>query len=94
LHDVGEHQGIEFLVMELLEGETLTARLQRGALPLKDALEYGAQMADALAAAHRHGIVHRDLKPANVMLTVHGVKVLDFGLATLRRDLGPILGAS
>jgi Tol biopolymer transport system component len=84
LHDVGEHEGVEFLVMEVTEGETLADHLRRGALPMSDALEYAAQMADALAAAHRHGIVHRDLKPANVMLTAHGVKLLDFGLAALR----------
>jgi serine/threonine protein kinase len=84
LHDVGKHEGVEFLVMEFTEGETLAARLQRGALPMIDALRCGAQMADALAAAHCQGIVHRDLKPANVMLTSHGVKVLDFGLAALR----------
>jgi hypothetical protein len=84
LHDVGSHDGVEFLVMELVEGEPLAARLERAALPMTDALQCAAQMADALAAAHRCGIVHRDLKPANVMLTTHGVKLLDFGLATLR----------
>jgi serine/threonine protein kinase/Tol biopolymer transport system component len=84
LHDVGEHEGVAFLVMELAEGESLAARLTRGPLPIADAIQYGAQMAEALAAAHRQGIVHRDLKPANIMLTVHGVKLLDFGLAALR----------
>jgi eukaryotic-like serine/threonine-protein kinase len=88
LHDVGEHEGIEFLVMELAEGETLAARLQRGALPMIDALEWATQMTDALAAAHSQGVVHRDLKPANVMLTAHGVKLLDFGLAALRQPPG------
>ncbi|HEY6362757.1 MAG TPA: protein kinase [Vicinamibacterales bacterium] len=92
LHDVGSHDGVEFLVMEFTEGETLAARLQRGALPMSEALQYGAQMAEALAAAHRHGIVHRDLKPANVMLTAHGVKLLDFGLAALRPPPGLIDG--
>jgi len=93
LHDVGEHEGIEFLVMELAEGETLAARLQRGALPMVDVLAWAAQMTDALAAAHRQGIVHRDLKPANVMLTAHGVKLLDFGLAALRPPPGIIDGS-
>ena len=92
LHDVGEHEGTEFLVMELVEGETLAARLERGALPTSEALQCAAQVTDALAAAHRHGIVHRDLKPANIMLTAHGVKLLDFGLAALRPPPGLIDG--
>ncbi len=92
LHDVGEHEGTEFLVMELVEGETLAARLQRGALPMSEALRSAAQVTEALAAAHRHGIVHRDLKPANIMLTAHGVKLLDFGLAALRPPPGLIDG--
>lgn len=77
LHDVGPN----YLVMELIEGETLAARLKRGRLSLEQALQFGMQIAEALAAAHGQGIVHRDLKPANVMLTKTGVKVLDFGLA-------------
>jgi serine/threonine-protein kinase len=81
LHDVGSQDGIEYLVMELLEGETLAARLARGALPLEQTLRYGQEIADALDKAHRQGIVHRDLKPGNVMLTKSGVKLLDFGLA-------------
>jgi serine/threonine protein kinase len=92
LHDVGAEEGVRFLVMEFTEGETLAARLQRGALAIGDAIESAAQMADALAAAHRLGIVHRDLKPANVMLTAYGVKLLDFGLAALRPPLGTIEG--
>jgi serine/threonine protein kinase len=81
LYDVGREHDTEYLVLELLEGETLAARLERGPLPLTQALRFGIEIADALAAAHRHGIVHRDLKPANVMLTPMGVKLLDFGLA-------------
>ena len=69
LFDIGETDGTHYLVMELLEGETLAARLGRGVLPEKDALRIGAEIAEALGAAHAHGIVHRDVKPANVMLT-------------------------
>lgn len=81
LHDLGCAGGVNFLVMELLEGESLASRLQRGALPPADALRIAADIASGLWAAHRRGIVHRDLKPANVMLTPGGVKLLDFGLA-------------
>jgi serine/threonine protein kinase len=81
LYDVGEHGSSLFLVMEHLSGETLAERLSRGALPVEEALALGADLADALSAAHRAGIVHRDLKPGNIMLTKAGVKLLDFGLA-------------
>jgi serine/threonine protein kinase len=81
LHDIGAYDGIDYLVMEYIEGETLADRLKRGAIFLEQALELARQMASALAAAHEHGIVHRDLKPSNVMLTKSGVKLLDFGLA-------------
>jgi len=84
LHDVGEQDGLEFLVMELVEGETLADRLARGRLPLDQALAIARDIADALDAAHRRGIVHRDLKPANIMLTRSGPRLLDFGLARLR----------
>jgi eukaryotic-like serine/threonine-protein kinase len=79
--DVGNQSGIDFLVMEYLEGDTLEQRLKKGALPLDQALQIGIQIAAALAAAHRAGIVHRDLKPGNIMLTKSGAKLLDFGLA-------------
>jgi eukaryotic-like serine/threonine-protein kinase len=81
LHDVGNQDGTEYLVMELLEGETLSDRLARGPLALEQTLRYGQEIADALDKAHRQGVVHRDLKPGNVMLTKTGVKLLDFGLA-------------
>ncbi|HUP47633.1 MAG TPA: protein kinase, partial [Thermoanaerobaculia bacterium] len=86
IHDVGREDGTDFLVLEYLEGETLEHRLARGPLPIDQVLRYGAEIADALDAAHRHGIVHRDLKPSNVMLTRGGVKLLDFGLAKYRHD--------
>src|SRR5246500_1873345 len=81
LHDVGSQDGVDYLVMECVEGETLAKRLQKGPMPLEQVMRYGAQIADALDKAHRAGIVHRDLKPGNVMLTATGAKLLDFGLA-------------
>jgi Tol biopolymer transport system component len=81
LYDIGSQDGVEFLVMECLEGETLAARLERGALPTDEALSIAIDVASALDRAHRQGIVHRDLKPGNVMLTKAGAKLLDFGLA-------------
>ena len=83
LHDIGQENGVDFLVMEYIEGETLAERLEKGALPLDQALQRGIEVADALDKAHRHGIVHRDLKPGNIMLTKSGAKLLDFGLAKL-----------
>jgi eukaryotic-like serine/threonine-protein kinase len=88
LHDVGQHDGTDFLVMEHLEGETLATRLERGPLPLAQALPLAMEIAGALDRAHRAGIVHRDLKPGNIMLTKDGAKLLDFGLAKLRPGQG------
>ncbi len=81
LYDVGHQDGVDFLVMEFLEGETLAARLARGPLPTPELLRVAIQIADALDKAHRQGFVHRDLKPGNVMLAKSGAKLLDFGLA-------------
>ena len=84
LHDIGRQDGLEYLVMEYLDGETLARRLEGGALQLDEALSIAIQMCEALDAAHSAGVIHRDLKPSNVMLTPGGVKLLDFGLAKLR----------
>jgi len=81
LFDIGDHDGIHYVVLEYLEGRTLADRLAKGPLPVSEVLKVGADIASALETAHRHGIVHRDLKPANVMLTKTGAKLLDFGLA-------------
>ena len=88
LHEMGHQDGVDFLVMEYLEGETLAARLRKGPMPLTQALRTAVEIAEALAAAHAQGIVHRDLKPSNVMLTAGGAKLLDFGLARLRAPAG------
>ncbi|MGB6630232.1 MAG: serine/threonine-protein kinase, partial [Terriglobales bacterium] len=81
LHDVGHQDGIDFLVMEYLEGESLAEQLKKGPLPLKESLKIAMEVCEALEAAHRAGIIHRDLKPANIMLTKTGAKLMDFGLA-------------
>ncbi|MFA1538697.1 protein kinase domain-containing protein [Actinomadura monticuli] len=93
-HDYGEQGSVPYVVMELLEGESLAARLSRGPLPWREAAGICARVADALAAAHAAGIVHRDVKPANVFLTPVGVKVLDFGIAFTGPSTpgGPLLG--
>ena len=79
LFDIGSQDGTSYMVMELMEGETLAARIEKGPIPLEQALSYATQIADALDRAHRAGVTHRDVKPANIMLTRDGVKVLDFG---------------
>ena len=94
LFDVGDHHGAMFLVMEHLVGQTLAERLEKGPLPLEQALTVATEIADALAVAHKQGIIHRDLKPGNVMLTKAGAKLLDFGLARLARPLAGIASAT
>ncbi len=92
LHDIGHQDGVDFLVMELVEGETLEQRLMKGPLPPDQTVRYAAQIADALAKAHRQGITHRDLKPANIMLTRSGTKLMDFGLAK-QAETAPLAAA-
>jgi Tol biopolymer transport system component len=89
LYDVGHQEGIDFLVMEYLEGETLAKRLKGGPLPVDDLFAFAIQIADALDKAHKIGLVHRDLKPSNIMITKGGAKLLDFGLARLQAAAGP-----
>jgi len=84
LYDIGHQDGIDYLVLEYLEGETLAERLKKGPLPLDQVLQYAMEISDGLDKAHRKGITHRDLKPGNIMLTKSGTKLLDFGLAKLR----------
>jgi len=84
LHDIGRAAGIDFMVMEYIEGETLAERIARGPIPLEEAIEIGLRVADALDKAHRNEIVHRDVKPGNIILTKSGPKLLDFGLAKRR----------
>jgi serine/threonine-protein kinase len=94
VYDVGEQDGTAYLVMQYLEGETLDARLKKGALPLDQAVQYAIQIAGALDKAHRAGIVHRDVKPGNIMLTKSGAKLLDFGLAKATAPIGGVTGLS
>jgi Tol biopolymer transport system component len=89
LYDVGSEGGVEYLVMELLEGQTLADRLEKGPLPTEQVVKFGVEIADALDRAHRAGIVHRDVKTGNVMLTKSGVKLLDFGLAKIAASSEP-----
>jgi eukaryotic-like serine/threonine-protein kinase len=86
LYEIGEHEGELFITMELLEGESLAARIGRGALPVKEAVQIALSVLDALGALHRRGILHRDLKPSNIFLTEHGAKLLDFGIARLSTE--------
>jgi eukaryotic-like serine/threonine-protein kinase len=89
LHDVGHQDGIDFLVMEFLEGETLADRLRKGPLPTDQVLRYGIEICEGLERAHKSGVVHRDLKPGNVMLTKTGAKLMDFGLAKATPGAAP-----
>src|SRR3989337_1827924 len=89
LYDIGQQDGTDFLVMEYLEGETLSMRLMKGPLPLDQVLRYAIEISDALDQAHRNGVTHRDLKPGNIMLTKSGSKLLDFGLAKLKQAAAP-----
>ncbi len=88
LYDIGHEDGVDYLVMEFIDGETLGERLANGPLSLEETLKYGVQIADALEKAHRQGIIHRDLKPGNIMLTASGAKLLDFGLAKADSGVG------
>jgi eukaryotic-like serine/threonine-protein kinase len=88
LYDLGQQDGIHYIVMEYLEGETLATRLARGRLPLEQVLRYGAEIAEGLDQAHRSGVIHRDLKPGNIMLTRSGAKLMDFGLAKTATPAG------
>src|SRR3984957_17092742 len=91
LYDTGHQDGIDYLVMEYLEGETLAQRLLKGALPIQQVLQFAIEIADALDKAHRKGITHRDLKPGNIMLTKSDTKLLDFGLAKLKQEVAPAI---
>ena len=83
LHDIGHQDGIDYLVMEYLEGETLAQRLLKGSLPLDQVLQYAIEIADALDKAHRKGVTHRDLKPGNIMLTKSGDEAAGFWLGEI-----------
>ncbi len=93
LHDIGHQDGMDYLVFEYLEGETLEKKLEKGSLPVQDVLRYAIELADALDKAHRQGIIHRDIKPGNIMLTKSGVKLMDFGLAKLKSETLPVADA-
>jgi eukaryotic-like serine/threonine-protein kinase len=93
LHDIGHQDGVDYLVLEYLEGETLEKKLKKGALPTQEVQKYAIELADALDKAHRQGIIHRDIKPSNIMLTKSGVKLMDFGLAKLTHEPVPVADA-
>src|ERR1700732_319126 len=93
LHDIGSQDGVDYLVMECVEGETLEKKLEKGSLPTQEVLKYSIELADALDKAHRQGIIHRDIKPGNIMLTKSGVKLMDFGLAKLKSEPVPTTDA-
>jgi serine/threonine protein kinase len=94
LHDIGHQDGIDYLVMEYIEGETLAQHLVKGSLPLEQVLQFAIEISDALDKAHRKGVTHRDLKPGNIMLTKSGTKLLDFGLAKLKQEVAPAIPES
>jgi eukaryotic-like serine/threonine-protein kinase len=93
LHDIGHQDGVDYLVLEYLEGETLEKKLEKGSLPVQEVLKYAIELADALDKAHRQGVVHRDIKPGNIMLTKSGVKLMDFGLAKIKCEPVPATDA-
>jgi len=93
LHDVGREGETDYLVMELVEGETLADRLKRGPLPVMEVVRFGVEIADALHRAHRAGVIHRDLKPGNIMIAKSGAKLMDFGLARATGLVGPASGS-
>jgi Tol biopolymer transport system component len=92
VYDIGTHDGLDYLVMEYLEGENLATRVAKGPLPIEEAVRYAIQIADGLDKAHRRGVIHRDLKPGNIMLTKAGAKLLDFGLAKVEEPRGSTAG--
>jgi len=94
LYDIGQENGIDYLVMEFLEGETLSERLSRGPIPYDEMIQIAVQIASGLDSAHLQGLIHRDLKPGNVMLTSEGTKLLDFGLAKAQFNGGAVEGTA
>ena len=92
IYDVGQEKGVDFIVMEYVEGETLSSRLSRGALDIREAVRHARDIASAVDAAHRRNVIHRDLKPSNIMLTKAGAKLLDFGLAKLHKGAEVTIG--